>query len=71
MALSGKYGKLDIPHIESDEPVFILRAQDRLAEFIMHVYMMLAASHHSKAAREVVTEIDLFRSWKGKRKMPG
>ena len=32
MAVSGKYGKLDIPKIGEDEPVFILRAQDKLAE---------------------------------------
>ncbi|UCD78894.1 MAG: hypothetical protein JSW26_26415 [Desulfobacterales bacterium] len=32
MAISGKYGKLDIPKIGEDEPVFILRAQDRLAQ---------------------------------------
>lgn len=31
MARSIKYGKLDIPGIEEDEPVFILRARDRLA----------------------------------------
>ena len=31
MAISGKYGKLDIPKIAADEPVFILRAQDLLA----------------------------------------
>ena len=29
MAISTKYGKVDIPKIGSDEPVFILRAQDR------------------------------------------
>jgi hypothetical protein len=30
MALSAKYGKVDIPHIGGDEPVFILRAQDKI-----------------------------------------
>ncbi len=31
MALSGKYGKLNIPRIGDEEPVFVLRAQYRLA----------------------------------------
>jgi hypothetical protein len=31
MAVSTKYGKVDIPKIGGDEPVFILRAQDKLA----------------------------------------
>lgn len=30
MAISGKYGKLSIPKVGADEPVFILRAQDKL-----------------------------------------
>jgi len=31
MAVSGKYGKVSIPKIGDDEPIFILRAQDNLA----------------------------------------
>ena len=31
MAISGKYGRVNIPEIGADEPVFILRAQDKLA----------------------------------------
>jgi len=38
MAISGKYGKLDIPKIGKDEPVFILRAQDRLAQGMVEIY---------------------------------
>ena len=37
MAISGKYGKLDIPRIGKDEPVFILRAQDKLAEMAIEI----------------------------------
>lgn len=32
MAISTKYGKVDIGNIGEEEPVFILRAQDKLAE---------------------------------------
>jgi len=46
MALSGKYGKLSIPRIGEEEPVFILRAQDKLAEYAIEAYRVLAASHH-------------------------
>lgn len=31
MAIEKKYGKLDIPGIPDDEPVFVLRAQDAYA----------------------------------------
>jgi hypothetical protein len=38
MALSGKYGKLGIPHRGIVDPVFILRAQDRLATATLESY---------------------------------
>ena len=44
MAISGKYGKLNIPKVGDDEPVFILRAQDRPAEAAIQMYQTLAAS---------------------------
>jgi hypothetical protein len=36
MALSRRYSKLNIPRV-GEEPVFILRAQDRLAEFAIEM----------------------------------
>lgn len=70
MAISGKYGKVTIPKVGDDEPVFILRAQDRLAEAAMKMYAALAESHGSEAARGLEEEIDVFRRWEGKRKLP-
>jgi hypothetical protein len=70
MAVSGKYGKVDIPNIGSDEPVFILRAQDKLAEAAIVMYQALAASHGAEVAKGVGTEVDLFRKWEGKKKLP-
>ncbi len=70
MAESGKYGKLDIPKIREDEPVFILRAQDKLAEPTLEMYRILAASHDSKLVNKLQEEIDRFRRWKGPRKLP-
>jgi len=70
MALSGKYGKLDIPRIGKDEPVFILRAQDKLAEPAIEMYQLLATSHGSKVVGALQKEIDSFKQWKGAKKLP-
>jgi hypothetical protein len=70
MAVSGKYGKLDIPKVGDDEPVFILQGQDKLAEAAIVMYQALAASHEAEVAKGVATEIDLFRKWEGKKKLP-
>ncbi len=69
MAVSGKYGKIDIPKIGEDEPVFVLRAQDRLAQGMVEIYKVLVASHGS-AAEDLDKEIARFKNWKGTRKMP-
>ena len=70
MAVSGKYGKLEIPKVGEDEPVFILRAQDKLSEFAIKMYQTLAASHRAGVAEDVQKEIGLFRDWKGRKKLP-
>ena len=38
MAVSGKYGQVNIPKVGADEPVFILRAQDKLAVAALEMY---------------------------------
>lgn len=70
MALSGKYGKLNIPRIGEEEPVFILRAQDRLAEPAIEMYRLLAASHGCRLAEGLQKEVESFRQWKGRKKLP-
>lgn len=70
MALSGKYGKLDIPKIGADEPVFILRAQDKLAEPAIEMYRVLAASHGARLAQGLQKEVENFRRWSGNKKLP-
>lgn len=70
MAISGKYGKIDIPKIGGDEPVFVLRAQDQLAQGVVEIYKILASSHGSPLASDLDEEIARFRGWKGPRKMP-
>jgi flavorubredoxin len=70
MAISTKYGKVDIPKIGSNEPVFILRAQDKLAEATIGMYRLLAASHGSKLTDSLDTEIEAFRQWTESKKLP-
>ena len=70
MASSGKYGKLHIPKIGEEEPVFILRAQDQLAVYAIEMYQLLAASHGSSTAQSLADEITTFRHWRGRKKMP-
>ena len=70
MAISGKYGRLNIPRIGEEEPVFILRAQDRLAESTIEMYRLLATSHQCSVAQTLRKEIESFRKWQGAKKMP-
>ncbi len=69
MALSGKYGKLNIPKIADEEPVFILRAQDALAGTVVKIYQLLAASH-GRALTDMDKAVQSFNSWTGAKKMP-
>ena len=70
MAVSGKYGQLDINNIEKDEPVFILRAQDKLAVYAVEMYRLLAESHGCTIVNSIGSEIEKFKSWKGNKKLP-
>lgn len=70
MAVSSKYGKVNIAKIGSDEPVFILRAQDKLAETAIGMYKSLAASHGSKVVSSLDKEIEVFHKWPGAKKLP-
>jgi hypothetical protein len=70
MAVSTKYGKVSIPKVGDDEPVFILRAQDKLAESAIAMYQALASSHGASVAKDINQEVESFRNWKGAKKLP-
>jgi len=70
MALSQVYGKLEIPSIADDEPVFIIRAQDTLAESAMQMYRLLAEAHGCQVGPVLALEINSFRRWHGEKKLP-
>ncbi len=44
-AMFGKYMMPDIPEIDADDLIFILRAQDSLDEVAMETYRLSAAFH--------------------------
>jgi hypothetical protein len=70
MAVSGKYGTVSIASIPDDEPIFILRAQDELADTAIGIYRLLTASHHCKIADSVQKEVEKFQQWPGNKKLP-
>ena len=70
MAVSGKYGKLEIPRIAAEEPVFILRAQDILAGSAIKLYQVLVDSHGIPLDGKLDREIERFANWPGQRKLP-
>ena len=70
MAISGKYGRINIAKIGEEEPVFILRANDQLAETVIEMYRLLAKSHGLAIADGVAAEVEKFRTWSGPKKMP-
>jgi hypothetical protein len=70
MAISGKYGPIDIPGLGADEPVFVVRAQDLLSPAIVEMYKALAESHNAAVADGLTAEIEKFKDWQGLKKLP-
>jgi len=70
MAISGKYGNVSIPHVGDNEPVFILRAQDKLALAAIEMYKILAETNDADVASRLDDQIETFRRWGGRRKTP-
>jgi hypothetical protein len=70
MAWSRTYGKVNIPMIGENEPVFILRGQDALAQSAMEMYRLLAEAHGCKVADALTGEIRSFKEWNGERRLP-
>jgi hypothetical protein len=70
MAISGKYGKVEIPKVGENERVFIFRAQDQLAAAAIELHRALVVTHGASLADSLQKEIDAFRSWPGRKKIP-
>ncbi len=70
MAVSQKYGKLAIPRIDDNEPIFILRARDALAESAIQMYRLLAEAHGCSLGERIHEEIEAFQRWTGEKQLP-
>ncbi len=71
MAVCERYGRLDIPQIESEEPVFILRARDILAGDAIRMYKLLAEAHGCDLGEVIERQIRCFSEWSGEKSLPG
>lgn len=70
MAISEKYGKITIIGIGDDEPVFVIRARDKLSEHAIRMYQTLASSHELSIAKDVEDALDAFLAWDGEKRLP-
>jgi len=70
MALSTKYGKIEISNIPEYEPVFVIRAQDKLAIQAIEKYQLLAESNGAQITETVKKDIENFKNWQGVKKLP-
>jgi hypothetical protein len=70
MAQSQKYGKVTTEQgfIPPDEPVFIIRAQDRLALLLLEHYRLLCVDARStvKHLQGIGDMLVMFREWQAK-----
>jgi len=71
VAVSERYGKLDIPSVGTEEPVFILRARDRLAGDVIKMYKLLAEAYGCDLGEVVERQIRIFNEWAGEKALPG
>lgn len=73
VARDHKYGKVSINKnkIPTDEPIFILRAQDRFAETVIRLYagMIRILQGDSEMYHSILISADQFNRW-GKKKNP-
>lgn len=71
MAVCESYGRLDVPSIGKDEPIFILRAMDVLAADAIKMYKLLAEAHGCDLGDVVDRQIRMFSEWSGEKSLPG
>ncbi len=71
MAVCARYGRIEIPSIGREEPVFILRAEDILAGDAIRMYKLLAEAHGCDLGEVVERQIRLFSEWPGEKSLPG
>ena len=68
MEISAEFGKLNIPKVGDQEPVFILHAQDKLTELAIAIYQALAVSPGAGVGNDIHEEMESFGNRKGTNK---
>lgn len=61
--VDSKYGLLHIKGVPSNEPVFVLRAQDAHAVFMLQEYQRLVGSHNKEMEERMDLVIARFKAW--------
>ncbi len=64
-----KYGDLHIAGIPPNEPVFVLRAQDAHALYVLREYQALVGSHNTAMEEAMDLVLRRFKAW-GTKKLP-
>ncbi len=67
--VDSKYGPLHIKGAPQNEPMFVLRAQDAHAVYMLQEYQRLAGSHNKHMEEKMDLVIARFRAW-GTKKLP-
>lgn len=65
--IDSKYGPQNIKGVPSNEPVFVLRAQDAHAVFMLFEYQRLVGSHNKHMEERMDLVIARFRAWSPKK----
>jgi len=65
--VDSKYGPLHIPAVPQNEPVFVLRAQDAHAVYLLFEYQRLVGSHNKEMEERMDLVIARFKAWSPKK----
>ena len=70
MEISAEFGKLIIPKVGDEEPVFIRRAQDKLTELAIAMYQALAVSPGVDVGNDIHEGMESFGNRKDTNQPP-
>lgn len=65
--VDSKYGPLNIKGAPQNEPMFVLRAQDAHAVYMLQEYQRLAGSHNKHMEEKMDLVIARFKAWQPKK----
>jgi len=65
--MDSKYGNLHIPGVPTNEPVFVLRAQDAHSLYLLREYQALVSSHSPEMEERMDLVLRRFKSWEPKK----